>query len=547
MDLKGIDWKRALQIVAVIVLAVGAALFGADWLDNMRSPAIEVVEKEVVVERVVVITPEPLPVPEQELIVVVPEEPPHLFWGDWAGMLNVTVAANVYETLVGRSATGEIIPGLATSWEQESDTVWKFTLRQGVTFHNGAPFNAEVAAWNVNYTADPDNEMLAIWLLEGMSAEVLDDYALRIIMTKPEPILPRLLTFLAIVPPEWALTGPAFDGQEMIGTGPYKFEKWDKGMSITLVANGDYWGDVPDVKQVRFVWRPESAVRAAMLRVGEADIAAWLAPQDGGPVPTQSVNIAETPFLFFDPTPPLGDLRVRKAACYAIDKVALSKIFMGYASPANELVTSDVLGYNPDIEVFPQDFKMARELLAEAAVDGVPVDKEITLYGRKGIYPNATEVMEAILNWMLEAGFNVKLQMLEVGAWREINLDIPVPDDRVGATQSSHGNEVGDSIYTVRAYYGPYGPDTWYKYPGHGGGRRPITDQAIVDLIETAIPLTEAEGREDALQAVFAFHNENVMWACPMVHIQDLWGVSLDVDWTPRFDRRIVVKDVSWR
>ena len=449
--------------------------------------------------------------------------------------------------MVERASSGELLPNLATSWVQENDTTWIFKLREGVTYHNGAPFDAEVAAWNINYTSDPANEMLAIWLLEGMSAEVIDDYTLRIIMAKPEPILPRLLTFLAMVPPKWALTSPALDGQEMIGTGPYKFERWDKGMSITLVANEDYWGGEPDVKRVKFVWRPESAVRAAMLRVGEADIAAWLAPQDGGPVPTQSVNIAETPFLFFDPTPPLDDLRVRKAICYTVDKEALSKIFMGYASPAAELVTSDVLGYNAMLSIIPQDFERATTLLAEAAADGVPVDTEITLYGRKGIYPNATEVMEAILNWMLEAGLNVKLQMLEVAAWREINLDIPVPNDRVGITQSSHGNEIGDASYTVKAYYGPYGPETWYKYGDLGGGRRPVTDPMMVELIELALPLTEAQGREAAFQAVFAFHNEKVMWACPMVHIQDLWGVALDVDWTPRFDRRILIKEVSFR
>jgi len=509
--------------------------------------APKTMEVEKVVEKIVTATPKTEP--PRELVVAVPEEPPHLFWGDWSGMLNAPAAANVYETLTERDATGNVVPGLAVSWAQVSDLEWVFQLREGVRFHDGTEFDAEDAAWSINYQADPENNMLSFWVLEGMRAEVaaLDDHMLKVITAKPEPILPRLLTFIAIPPPEWALTQAALDGQEMVGTGPYKFVEWDKGQSIILEANPDYWGGEPEVKRVKFVWRPESAVRAAMLRVGEADIAAWLAPQDGGPVPTQSVDIAETPFLYFDPNGPLADLRVRKAVCYTVDKEALSRIFLGYASPAAELVTSDVLGYNPKIEVIPQDFEWATMLLAEAKADGVDVDATITLYGRKGIYPNATEVMEAVLNWMRKAGFNVELQMLEVGAWREVNLAIPVPKDRVSVIQSSHGNEVGDASYTLRAYYGPYGPDTWYKYDDMGGGRRPVTDPNMVDLIEAALPLTEAGGREAALQSALAYHNERVMWACPMVHIQDLWGVSLDVDWTPRFDRRILVKEVGWR
>lgn len=251
--------------------------------------------------------------------------------------------------------------------------------------------------------------------------------------------------------------------------------------------------------------------------------------------------------MFIDPNPPLDDLRVRKAICMSMDRDALAnELFAGFATPARELVTPDVLGYPADLPIWPYDPEGARALIEEARADGVPVDTEITIYGRTGIYPNATETMEALQLWLTDIGLNAKLQMLEVSAWREVNLDIPVPADRIGLTQSSHGNEAGDAIFTLQAYFGPYGAADWYPYPGYtGGARRPVIDPTLVELIDAAIPLTEAEGRAEALAAAFKEHHENVVWSCPMIHIQDLWGISERVDWQPRFDRFILIKEMS--
>jgi peptide/nickel transport system substrate-binding protein len=335
--------------------------------------------------------------------------------------------------------------------------------------------------------------------------------------------------------------------RNMVGTGPYVLDEWVPGEQVVLVANPDYWGGAPPVKKATFVWRTEPSVRAAMLQAGESDISAWLAPQDAFMARVVGVDIPETPFMLLDPNPPLDDLRVRKAICMSLDRDALAdQLFSGFASPANDLVTPDVLGYPADLPVWEFDLEGARVLIDEARADGVPVDTEITIYGRKGIYPNSTEAMEALQLWLSEIGLNVKLQMLEVSQWREVNLDIPVPEDRVGLVQSSHGNEQGDAIFTLQGYYGPYGRDSWYPYPDHAGGaRRPVIDPTLVELIDAATVLTEEEGRAEALAAAFAEHRENVVWSCPMIHIQDMWGISERLDWQPRFDRFILVKEAS--
>jgi peptide/nickel transport system substrate-binding protein len=483
-----------------------------------------------------------------EIVVVIPEEPPHLDWADCFGLLNAPVCLNGYESLLFRDGqTGALVGVLAESWERVDETTWRFKLREDATFHNGVPFDAEIAKWNLETQSNPENSMLAMQNLGGQQlfVEVVDDYTIDVRTENPDPILPRRLSFVMMGEP--AALEADTEKRTMVGTGPYVLDEWAPGERVVLVANPDYWGGEPEVKKATFVWRTEPSVRAAMLQAGESDIAAWLAPQDAFMARVVGVDIPETPFMFIDPNPPLDDLRVRKAICMAMDRDALAdQLFSGFATPANDLVTPDVLGYPADLPVWEYDPEGAQALIEEAGADGVPVDTEITIYGRKGIYPNSTEAMEALQLWLSEIGLNVKLQMLEVSQWREVNLDIPVPEDRVGLTQSSHGNEQGDAIFTLQGYYGPYGRDSWYPYPDHAGGaRRPVIDPTLVELIDSAALLTEGEGRAEALAAAFAEHRENVVWSCPMIHIQDMWGVSERVDWQPRFDRFILVKEVS--
>lgn len=485
---------------------------------------------------------------EGDVVIVIPEEPPHLDWADCFGLLNAPVCLNGYESLAFRDAqTGALVGVLAESWERVGDTTWRFKLREGAKFHNGVPFNAEIAKWNLETQSNPELNYLAMQNLGGQQlfVDVVDDYTIDVSTENPDPILPRRLNFVMMGEPT-ALEADT-EKRNMVGTGPYMLDEWVPGERIVLAANPDYWGGELPVKKATFVWRTEPSVRAAMLQAGEADIAAWLAPQDAFMARVVGVNIPETPFMFIDSNPPLDDLRVRKAICIAMDRDALAdQLFYGFATPANDLVTPDVLGYPADLPVWEYDPEGARALLDEARADGVPVDTEITIYGRKGIYPNATEAMEALQLWLTDIGLNASLQMLEVSAWREVNLAIPVPEDRVGLIQSSHGNEMGDAIFTLQGYYGPYGPDTWYTYDEeHGGARRPVVDPKLVELIDAAMPLTEAEGRAETLAAAFKEHRENVVWSCPMIHIQDLWGVSERVDWQPRFDRFILVKETS--
>jgi len=467
-----------------------------------------------------------------EIVVVVREEPENLAWHD-TGVVVIAITRNSYEPLVTRDANGALSPALAETWEQVDDNTWRFHLRQGVTFHDGEPFDANTVAWHINSISALEfaGAVTAQVFEKQLSAEVIDKFTIDISTESPDPMLPRHMYWLFMTSPRAIEADPEF--RNMVGTGPYKLEAWNHGESLVLVANPEYWDGEPAIKKVTFIWREDAALRLAMVRAGEADIAQAILPRKDVSIRVLTADIPETPFIRMDPNPPLNDIRVKRAICMAIDREAVVEhIFSGFAKPATQPITPDVTGYNPDIPLWPYDPGQARALIEEARADGVPVDRELTIIGRTGAHTKATKAMEDVQLWLAEIGLNVKLEMLDTSTWRELNLTKPIPKDRRAIFQSSHGNEAGDGIFTMLSYY-------------HSNARKAsFPDATMDDLISAATPLT-GEARQHALAKAFAYQHDEIVQDCPVVHLQAVWGLSERVDWKPRFDNLILIKTAS--
>lgn len=513
-----------------------------------------VVEKPVIVEKEVVVEVEKEVVVEKlveyvnrEIVIAVPQEPPHLDAKDAYSQFSDFVMLNIVEPLAQWEPGKGMKPILATSWERIEPDVWRFHLRKGVKFSNGVPFNAENVAWILDESNNPPTGGAYPFREGPVGSTVVDEYTIDVKTPSVRPLaVSQVFSGISM----FERKAYEADGTKSLpmGTGPYMLESWRHGESIVLVANPNWWGGEVDFQKVTFVFRAEEAVRAAMQAVGEADIAAWITPQHAGPIRTVSGNLMETMFMFYDPTPPLDDIRVRRAICMSMDRdVITNEILGGYATPANMLCSSDCQGYNPDIPVFPYDPERAKELLAEARADGVPVDEEITIIGRVGIYPHATETMEALQLWMVDIGLNVKLDMKEKSAWREANLAMPVPEGRVSIIQSC-GSSGSDCQGPINGYYG-CSVGNGYNQNCEGVdsfSRRPVLDPRIPELIAEFLPLAYEEGRVEAMQEAYAVAHET-LWACPMAWPQSLMGVSERIEWTPRPDMAILVKDMKLR
>ncbi|HJV99015.1 MAG TPA: ABC transporter substrate-binding protein, partial [Arthrobacter sp.] len=193
----------------------------------------------------------------------------------------VVVRSNVTEPLIERNPqTGDLEPKLATEWKATSATEWTLKLREGVTFQDGTPFNAEAAAFTIERAVNSNlgcNVEGYVFGDADLAVKAVDAATLTVTTTDPDPILPLRLSFLEVVPTSTSTTEKV---REPVGTGPYKVEKWDAGQKIMLSSWDGYWGDKPAYAKAEYQWRSESSVRAAMLTSGEADLAMGLSPDD---------------------------------------------------------------------------------------------------------------------------------------------------------------------------------------------------------------------------------------------------------------------------
>lgn len=335
------------------------------------------------------------------------------------------VRSNITEPLVERNpTTGDLEPLLATDWEQSSPTEWTFTLRDGVTFSDGAPFTAEDAAFSIDRAVNSDLQCNVDGYVFGdevLTLQTPDENTVVVGTTKPDPILPLRLSFVEIVPRTTSMTEKV---REPIGTGPYAIRDWEYGQKLILARNDAYWGDAPAFPVAEYQWRSEGSVRAAMITNDEADIATGLGPEDGaGDLGVPFQNNETTALRMQATEPPLDDIRVRQAINYATNRTGIVKaLFRDLGQPAAQLIPSGVVGYNDQLQPWPHDTDKAKALIDEARADGVPVDREIRLIGRTAQFPKIAETIEVLQSEFAEIGLNVKIEMMDTASQLEYQL-----------------------------------------------------------------------------------------------------------------------------
>ncbi|MEM6763192.1 MAG: ABC transporter substrate-binding protein, partial [Pseudomonadota bacterium] len=345
---------------------------------------------------------------------------------------------HIYEPLVRRDDALKFEPALAVSWQLVEPTKARFTLREGVTFHNGNPFTADDVVASIERLIHPDARARGN-LSSVASAEKVDDNTVDLILKAPNPLLLNDLSGVFIMDKEWleendalapgnTTTGAVtFASDHTNGTGPFVLESRTPDAKTVLTANPAWW-DTPahNIEVIEFTPIGSDATRVAALLSGEVDVITPAPLQDTARLEAaDGVGVLQNPSLrtimlglnHGDETlhgaPDLGsnptqDIRVREALWRAIDMDAIvAKVMRGKARVAGLMIAPPIAGYVAEDDVKPSyDPEMARALLEEAGYsDGFAMGLDCP----NDRYVNDEEICLAIASMWNAIGVETKL------------------------------------------------------------------------------------------------------------------------------------------
>jgi ABC-type transport system substrate-binding protein len=331
-----------------------------------------------------------------------------------------SVLEHIYETLFYMNPEGELEPLLAESMEPGDGNTFIVRLRQGISFTDGTPFNADTVKANLDWVLNPDNGAPFRFLIVNIEeVAVIDEHTVELRLDGPFAPLGAHLSHgaLAMMSPALLEQGPEFMAENAAGTGPYMLESWRRDEAVTLRRNPDYWGDQPAIETVVFRVIREDGARLVEIEAGTVDVAVRVPPAEAARLEADpNINVITTPglrtiYIFFNVTEePFTDVRVRQAVNYAVDVEAIVRdLFDGAARVSDAPFAPPIFGYSAQ-EPYARDLERARQLLDEA---GIAQGTRVVLYHPTGRYIQDALVADAVRAQLREVGLDVELRTLE--------------------------------------------------------------------------------------------------------------------------------------
>lgn len=429
-----------------------------------------------------------------------------------------------YDRLVHQDAGGELVPGLATDWNfAEDGSYLELTLREGVTFHDGEPFDADAVKANIERGQSLEDSAVQGELAPIDEVEVVDDYTVRFHLDTPAGNLPNVLTDR----PGIMISPAAFDNPDLdtnpVGAGMYRVTDYQPGASISFEAYEDYWDeDAQLLAGIEYSILPDETTRMNALRSGQID-ATVLTPGQTEEAESEGFVVQASPTLevhyvvINHGKPPLDQVEVRQAINHAIDRQALVEgVLFGNGEPAWQMFPEGDAAFNPEVvDYYPYDPDRARELLAEAGVAEGDINLQLMDLAGTPLVNQANQVLQA--------------QLGEVG----INVEI-VPVERTEVVETFYQNEVGDLLQgpwggrpsAEQVFALIYQRDGFLNTGGH------IVNEEFEEAFERAQQATTSEAREEALQAATLAVTEQANSAplffpyTPLVHTERVVGLE---------------------
>lgn len=444
--------------------------------------------------------------------------------------------------LVYDQEANQFLPGLATEWSMAPDGLsYTFKLRQGVTFHDGTPFDGEAVKYTFDSILDPALKSLTAigYLGPYERTDVVDPFTINVVFREPyAPFLNNLAhSVLSPVSPTAAAKFGADFGFNPVGTGPFIFQEWKQQDSLTMVRNPNYNWPIAayqhegpaylDEVVVRFILEPTTLM--GTLQNGESDIIDAVLPQEVEAMQADSnfqIMLPEVPgspqvLPLNAAKAPTDELPVRQAILYALDmETIIDTLWYGTRKAAQGPLSSPTFAYNPAVEeMYPYDPDQAAALLDEAGWarggDGIREKNgqrmQLEYLTFTGVQGQAGELVQA---YLLEAGMEVNLQQVEYAAMAAAFL---AGDHNIARVYFSHTDPVVlSTLYHSR------------NIPGTNFNRTMKVDPELDAMLDAATAELDPAAREQQYLAIQQYIMDQAI-TIPLWEEVVLWGATANL------------------
>ncbi|MDG5776717.1 ABC transporter substrate-binding protein [Haloarculaceae archaeon H-GB2-1] len=427
---------------------------------------------------------------DQDLTVAVERDPTRGKWDVYGGI--TPYYTQVLEPLVGVNQEMETTPALATNWEALDEQTWRFDLREGVTFHNGAALTADAVAASfesiLNYWSWASG-----WIrLQPEGITVVDDHTIEFENTEPFPAFPGTISHNY-----WAVWHPDADTDagEVVGTGPFRVESITEGRRATLVPFEDYRGETARPSSLTFRFIEDPNTRSLALQKGEVDVAykpprstaSELSSGEATAIETQLSTEAKLGAvnLYKSPT---DDETLRRALNYAVDQASIvENVLGGIGKPARGPFSSAIpWAVHDELPEYGPDREKATQLVSESAYDG----EELTILVNSSKTDDKTTA-EILQQWFAEIGVESTIRQVEGASFYDT---FTAGEAHVSLVDFGSNSAAAD--YVIRAMFHSQGSDNRKLYESEGTGIYNPGPE-VDDLIEKGYAATDLETKTE--------------------------------------------------
>ena len=447
------------------------------------------------------------------------------------------IVSQAYEGLMGREPDGTIVAALATEWERVEAGTARFTLRDGVTFHNGDELTAEDARYSIRRieleevggALPQDGDLAGAGSLDGVEA---GDGEVTVNFAGLNPIVFQLFaTNGQVMQQSWVEENDTdFINRNMNGTGPFQLAEYDSGNEVVVERYMDYWDGPAEVAGVTLNASSESSTRVNRLLAEESDVVTNVPPQEVSRVEESdvaSINpVPSTRVIFLQmryDVEPFTSQEFRQALNYAVDNAGIvENVLNGFGASSGQPTLEQFTGYNPDVEPYPHDPGRAEELVEQSGFAGAEIELQTPI----GRYLKDVEIAQAAAS-QIDSLSNVSCE-LNQREFSALVQDITTGniEDKPAFNLLGWGNGEFDATQTIIPLLTSNGALTILK------------NDEVDAMVAEAQNEADPQAREQLLQDLNAFLHDLAPWV--FMHQQfSVYGVSGEIEWEPRADEII--------